>query len=117
MYLQGKPSLSWWRFAGGMALALLPAAFVIGVLLDEGETYGVVVAAWSLVCVVAYAAMRWHALRKKFKGDADGAAAAMQQNPFALMRGAPRASILWVLVSSLTVIVGTLAWALWNKLQ
>ena len=117
MYLQGKPSLSWWRFAGGMALALLPIALVIGILLDEGETYSVVAAAWCLVSSVGYAAMRWHAVRKQFKGDAVEAMAAMRQDPFALMRGSRRMSILWVLVTSLTGIVGTIVWALWNKLQ
>lgn len=117
MYLQGKPSLSWWRFAAGMALALLPIALVIAALLDEGETFSVVVAVWCLVYSVSYAAMRWHAVRKQFKGDAVEAMAAMRQNPFALMRSSRRTSILWLLVTSLTVIVGTLAWALWNKLQ
>lgn len=117
MYLQGKPSLSWWRFAAGMALALLPIALVMGALLGEGETFSAVVAGGCFVFCIGYAAMRWHAVRKRFKGDAMEAMAAMRQDPFALMRGSRRTSILWLLATSLMAIVGTLAWALWNKLQ
>jgi len=117
MLFKRKASLSWWRFAGGMVFALLPLAFILFVLKREDDLIGTALLLFMATSAVAYAALRWHQIRKQFNRDADAAAAAISQNPFGLAFGSPRTFIVWLLVTSLIVIASVFAWALWHELQ
>ncbi|HEV7269401.1 hypothetical protein [Pseudoxanthomonas sp.] len=117
MLFKRKASLSWWRFAGGMVFALLPLAFILFVLTREDDFLDSAPVLFLVAAAVAYAALRWHQMRKQFNGDADAAAAAIRQNPFGLAFGSPRTFIVWLLVTSLIVIASVFAWALWHELQ
>lgn len=117
MLFKRKASLSWWRFAGGMLLFLLPLAFILFVLKREDDLIGMALLLFMAASAVAYAALRWHQMRKQFSGDADAAAAAISQNPFGLAFGPPRTFSVWLLVTSLIVIGSVLACALWHELR
>lgn len=117
MLFKRTPSLGWWRFAIGMAFFFLPLGFVFFVLARESDPAQIAVLMFMSASAVGYAALRWRALRKRFKGDADTTAAAIKQNPFGLAIGSPRLLIVWVLCTSLVAITAAIAWALWNKLH
>ena len=117
MLFKRKASLSWWRFAGAMVIFLFPLAFILFVLKRENDLIGTTLLLFMAASAVAYAALRWHQIRKQFSGDADAAAAAISQNPFGLAFGSPRTFIVWLLVTSLIVIGSVLAWVLWHELQ
>ena len=117
MLFEGRASLSWWRFVGGMAFVLLPLGFIAYVLVREGESFQVIVLLMVSVSAVAYAALRWRGLRKQFNGDADAAATAIRRNPFGLATGSPRLLVVWVASTSLVAIVSVIAWAFWRTLR
>lgn len=117
MRFKRKASLSWWRFAGAMVIFLIPLAFILFVLKREDDFLHSAPVLFLVASAVAYAALRWHQMRKQFSGDADAAAAAIRQNLFGLAFGLPRTFIVWLLVTSLIVIASVLAWALWHELQ
>jgi hypothetical protein len=116
MLFKRTPSLSWWRFAIGMAFFFLPLGFVFFVLARESDPAQIAVVMFVSASAVGYVALRWRALRKQFNGDADTAAAAIKQNPFAAV-GSPRLFIVWWLCTSLVVIAAAITWALWNTLH
>lgn len=117
MLFKRTPSLSWWRFAGAMVIALLPLGFMVLVLARENDPAQIAFLVFMSASAVGYAALRWHALRTQFNGDAQAAAAAIRQNLFGVAIGSPRVFVAWVLGTSLVAIVSAIAWALWNKLQ
>lgn len=117
MLFKRTPSLSWWRFASAMVIALLPLGFMVFVLAREDDPAQIAFLVFMSASAVGYAALRWRALRKQFDGDADAAATAIRQNLFGLATGSPRLFVAWVLGTSLVAIVSVIAWALWNKLQ
>ena len=114
MLFKRKPSLSWWRFAGAMTVALLPLGFLVFVLGNKSDPFGAVLLIFMLASAVGYAAVRWRALRQTFNRDAAAAAAAIRQNLLGQAFGSPRLFVVWVLSSSLVVIAAAIAWALWT---
>lgn len=117
MLFKRTPSLSWWRFAIGMALFLLPLGFVVFVLARESDPAQIAFLMFVSASAVGYAALRWRALRRQFNGDAITAAAAIKQNLFGTAIGSPRLLIVWVLCTSLVAIAAAITWALWNTLH
>ena len=114
MLFKRKPSLSWWRFTGAMTVALLPLGFLVFVLGRESDPFGAALLIFLSASAVAYAAVRWRALRQTFNGDADAAAAAIRQNLFGQVFGSPRLFVVWVLCNSLVMMAAVIAWALWT---
>lgn len=117
MLFEGRASLSWWRFVGGMAFFFLPLGFVFFVLARESDPAQVALLIFISASAVGYAALRWRGLRKQFNGDADAAATAIRRNPFGLATGSPRLLVVWVASTSLVAIVSVIAWAFWRTLR